>query len=353
MKKAYLVLADGTVFEGQSFGASAEAMGEITFVTSVVGYLETLSDPANCGRIVVQTFPQIGNYGVIESDLAGECRPAGYVVRDWCTSPSNFRCEGDIDAFLKKEGIPGICGVDTRALTRHLRENGIMNAAITEKIPDELTALCSFQSENPLSRIGRTEKEICPAVGETKYSVSVLDYGCGCCLVPYLTEHGCAVTLLPYTASAEEILDSAPDGVILSDGAGDPRENEAQIGVIRALFGKVQLMGVGLGHNMLALAAGNRVIKMRVCHHGSSYPVRDRTGSRTYLTVQNHAYEVDASSLTAGVLRYKNANDGGCEGIDYPDSRAFSVQFDPVLSAASRDTGAVMERFIRMMGGER
>lgn len=353
MKKAYLVLADGTVFEGQSFGAPAGAMGEITFVTSVVGYLETLSDPANCGRIVVQTFPQIGNYGIIEGDLAGNCRPAGYVVRDWCASPSNFRCEGDIDAFLKKEGIPGICGVDTRALTRHLRENGIMNAAITEEIPADLTALRSFQSENPLSRIGRTENEIRPAVGEPKYSVSVLDYGCGHRLVPYLTEHGCTVKLLPYTASAEEILASAPDGVILSDGAGDPRENEAQIGVIRALLGKVPLMGVGLGHTMLALAAGNRVIKMRAGHHGSSYPVRDRAGSRTYLTAQNHAYEVDASALAAGVLRYKNANDGGCEGIDYPDSRAFSVQFDPVLSAASRDTGAVMDRFIRMMGGER
>ena len=353
MKKAYLVLADGKVFEGQSFGAPAEAMGEITFVTSVVGYLETLSDPANCGRIVVQTFPQIGNYGIIESDLAGNCRPAGYVVREWCTSPSNFRCEGDIDAFLKKEGIPGICGVDTRALTRHLRENGIMNAAVTDEIPADLTALRTFQSEKPLSRIGRTETEICPAVGAPKYSVSVLDYGGGRCFVPYLTEHGCTVTLLSCSASAEEILASAPDGVILSDGAGDPRENEAQIGVIRALYGKVPLMGVGLGHNMLALAAGNRVIKMRVGHHGSSYPVRDLAGSRTYLTAQNHAYEVDAASLKAGVLRYKNANDGGCEGIDYPDGHAFSVQFNPLLSAASRDTGAVMNRFFAMMGGER
>lgn len=353
MKKAYLVLADGTVFEGQSFGAPAEAMGEITFVTSVVGYLETLSDPANCCRIVVQTFPQIGNYGIIESDLDGNCRPAGYVVRDWCTSPSNFRCEGDIDAFLKKEGIPGICGVDTRALTRHLRENGIMNAAITEEIPADLTVLRSFQRDNPLFCIGRTEREICPAEGEGSSKVAILDYGCGCRLVPYLTEHGCTAVLLPYTASAKEILDSAPDGVILSDGAGDPRENEAQIGVIRALFGKLPLMGVGLGHNMLALAAGNRVKKMHVGHHGSSYPVRDLAGSRTYLTAQNHAYEVDAASLTAGVLRYKNANDGGCEGIDYPDSRAFSVQFNPVLAAASRDTDAVMDRFIRMMGGER
>ena len=159
MKKAYLVLADGTVFEGDSFGASAEALGELTFITSVVGYLETLSDPGNTGRIVVQTFPQIGNYGTVEADLISGCRPAGYVVRQWCASPSNFRCEGEIDAFLKRENIPGICGIDTRALTRHIRENGVMNAAIVENIPADLSSIRMHQSENPLSRIGRREWE--------------------------------------------------------------------------------------------------------------------------------------------------------------------------------------------------
>lgn len=353
MKKAYLVLADGTVFEGVGFGASGGAVGEIAFTTSVVGYIETLSDPVNCGRIVVQTFPQIGNYGMIESDLTGPCRLAGYVVREWCGAPCNFRSEGDIDAFLKRAGIPGIAGVDTRALTRHIRENGVMNAAITDAPDAAPAALRAYRPENVLQRIGRKECAVYGTEGEAKYSVTVIDYGCGGSLTAPLTARGCTVTAVPYTASAEEILAAKPDGVILSDGAGDPSEDTAQIEVIAALAGRVPLFAAGLGHQLLALAMGARTERMSVGHYGGSYPVRDAAGSRTYITRQNHAFAVCGDSVTAGVIRYVNANDRSCEGIDYPEQRAFSVQFDPALAGASADVGILFDRFIAMLGGDR
>jgi carbamoyl-phosphate synthase small subunit len=226
-----------------------------------------------------------------------------------------------------------------------------MNAAIVEDIPADLTCIRMYQSENPLSRIGRKDWEKVSCSADAHSFVTILDYGCGSSLAAWLTNRGCSVTLAPYSASAEEILLTHPDGVILSDGAGNPADNIAQIETIRALKGNVPLMGIGLGHTMLALACGTPVKKMPVGHHGGSYPVRDMNGTRTYLTSQNHLYCVDETALAEGIVRYRNANDGECEGIDYPASRAFSVQFHPLLSSASRDTDAIMERFIRLMGG--
>ena len=347
MEKAYLVLADGTVFEGQAFGALVGAVGELVFTTGVVGYLETLTDAAYAGQIVVQTFPLIGNYGVITEDLGGRARPAGYVVREWCDAPNNFRCEGTIDAYLKREGIPGICGVDTRALTRHLREHGTMNAVITDAIPADPTKIRAY-AVPAMPAFARTEREVYPAAGEIKYNVTLIDYGCGTQLIPALTQRGCTVTAVPYNTSAQAILAEKPDGVILSGGAGDPAANGDAIAEIAALAGNVPLFGVGLGHQMLAIALGAKTEKMHHGHRGGQ-PVRDLAGSRSYTTVQNHGYAVVSDSVTAGTVRYVNVNDRSCEGIDYPGKKAFSVQFDP---ASSQDMGCLFERFCALMGGE-
>lgn len=344
MEKAYLVLSDGTVFEGVPFGARVGAAGELVFTTGVVGYLETLTDAAYAGQIVVQTFPLIGNYGVITEDLQGSVHPAGYVVREICDAPNNFRCEGTLDAYLKREGVPGICGVDTRALTRHLREHGTMNAVITDAIPADPVKIgaCTVPA---MSASARTETEV---FGTGKHRVTLIDYGCGAQLIPALTARGCTVTAVPYNTSAETILAAKPDGVVLSGGAGDPAENTAAIAEIAALAGKVPLFGVGLGHQMLAIALGAKTEKMHHGHRGGQ-PVRDLAGSRSYTTSQNHGYTVVSESVKNGVVRYVNVNDRSCEGIDYPDKKAFSVQFDP---ASSQDMGLLFDRFICMMGGE-
>ena len=350
MEKAYLVLSDGTVFEGISLGASFGAVGELVFTTGVVGYLETLTDAAFAGQIVVQTFPLIGNYGVITEDLCGGVHPAGYVVRELCDAPNNFRCEGTVAAYLKREGIPCIGGVDTRALTRHLREHGTMNAVITDTIPADFAEIRAYKvPAMPYS--ARTEREVFPAVGETKYAVTLIDYGCGGRLIAPLTKRGCTVTAVPYTATAEEILSQKPDGVILSGGAGDPAENTEAIAAIAALVGKVPLFGVGLGHQMLAIALGAKTEKLHHGHRGAQ-PVRDTQGTRSYTAEQNCGYTVAADSVKNGVIRYVNVNEGTIEGIDYPALRAFSVQFFPTLSSGSRDTEMLYDRFIALMGGD-
>ncbi len=347
-EKVYLVLSDGTVFEGAPFGARIGAIGELVFTTGVVGYLETLTDAAYAGQIVVQTFPLIGNYGVITEDLRGSVHPAGYVVREICDAPNNFRCEGTLDAYLKREGIPGICGVDTRALTRHLREHGTMNAVITDAVPADPTKIRAYKVPAMPASAG-TEREVFPAAGEAKYKVTLIDYGCGAQVIPTLTQRGCTVTVLAHNASAGEILAENPDGVILSGGAGDPAENGDAIAVIAALAGKVPLFGIGLGHQMLAIALGAKTEKLPHGHRGGQ-PVRDLAGSRSYTTSQNHGYTVVSDSVTAGVIRYVNVNDRSCEGIDYPDKKAFSVQFDPV---SSQDMDILFDRLERMMGGDR
>jgi len=353
MKKAYLILSDGTKYEGTPFGAEGDAAGTAVFTTGVVGYVDTLTDPANAGHIVVQTFPQIGCYGVANADVRSKSRPAGYVVRDFCTAPCNFRSEGDIDSFLRASGVVGISGVDTRALTRHLREKGEMRAVITDDPARGLALLNAPAAADEPFAAPRREYAAC---GETKFRVTVVDFGCADGIVPLLTARGCAVTAVPCTESAEAILAAAPDGVILSDGAGDPRAMSAQISLAAAILGKAPLFGWGLGHLLMAIAAGAQVERMH-CGHRGGYPVRDRKGGRTYLTSQNHGYSVAAASLTAGELRYETAVDGmadcACEGIDYPALRAFSVQFSPVLAGASRDTGLIADRFTELMGGER
>ena len=354
MKKGYLVLQDGQVFEGVRFGAEADTVGELVFTTGMCGYIETLTDPSYAGQIVMQTYPLIGNYGIIREDFEGACCVKGYVVREWCASPSNFRTDCDLDTFLKEQGVPGLCGVDTRELTRIIREHGVMNACICDEVPADLTEVKRYAVTGVVEAVTCGQAQVCPAGGEEALRVSLIDYGAKRNIVRELQKRGCTVTVLPATVSAEEVLAANPDGVMLSNGPGDPAENVYQIEQIQKLLGKVPLFGICLGHQLTALAAGGSTYKLKYGHRGVNQPVRDLNGVRTYITSQNHGYAVDSDSVKVGRVSFANANDGTCEGIDYPDLRAFTVQFHPEACTGPKDTSFLFDRFVNLMkGGER
>ena len=353
MKKGYLILQDGRVFEGVRFGAETDTVGELVFTTGMCGYIETLTDPSYAGQIVMQTYPLIGNYGIIREDFEGACCVRGYVVREWCDAPSNFRTDCDLDTFLKEQGVPGLYGVDTRELTRIIREHGVMNAAICDEVPADLTPIETYAVTGVVEAVSCREASVHPAEGEERFRVSLLDYGAKRNIVRELQKRGCTVTVLPATTSAEEILAADPNGVMLSNGPGDPAENVYQIEQIRKLLGKVPMFGICLGHQLTALAAGGSTYKLEYGHRGVNQPVRDVEGVRTYITSQNHGYAVDSDTVKLGRVRFANANDGTCEGIDYPELKAFTVQFHPEACTGPKDTSFLFDRFVDLMkGGE-
>ena len=353
MEKAYLVLSNGTVFEGRPFGAAAETVGELVFTTGVVGYLETLTDPSYAGQIITQTYPLIGNYGVIPEDFEGVCAARGYVVREWCDTPSNFRSQGDLDAFLKENNVPGIYGIDTRRLTRILREEGVMNAAICRQVPEDLTPIREYAVTGVVAACSGREREVFPPEGRPRYRVALMDYGAKHNIVRELQQRGCEVTVLPQDTPAEEVLALKPDGLMLSNGPGDPAENVYCIEQIRKLVGKLPIFGICLGHQLLALAMGGRTTKLKYGHRGANQPVTDLDGVHTYITSQNHGYAVISESIgNVGRVTFENANDHTCEGVEYPGKRCFSVQFHPEACSGPLDTQFLFDRFIAMMGGD-
>ena len=353
MKKGYLILQDGQVFEGVRFGAETDTVGELVFTTGMCGYVETLTDPSYAGQIVMQTYPLIGNYGIIREDFEGACCVKGYVVREYCDTPSNFRTDCDLDAYLKEQGVPGLCGVDTRELTRIIREHGVMNAAICDEVPADLTPINTYAITGVVEAVSCKEPDRYQAEGEERFRVSLLDYGAKRNIVRELQKRGCTVTVLPATTSAEEILAADPDGVMLSNGPGDPAENTYQIEQIRKLLGKVPMFGICLGHQLTALAAGGSTYKLKYGHRGVNQPVRDLNGVRTYITSQNHGYAVDGDTVKLGKVRFVNANDGTCEGIDYPELKAFTVQFHPEACTGPKDTSFLFDQFVELMKGGR
>ena len=353
MKKGYLILQDGQVFEGVRFGAETDTVGELVFTTGMCGYVETLTDPSYAGQIVMQTYPLIGNYGIIREDFEGACCVKGYVVREYCDTPSNFRTDCDLDTYLKEQGVPGLCGVDTRELTRIIREHGVMNAAICDEIPADLTPIKTYAITGVVEAVSCKEPDRYPAEGEECFRVSLIDYGAKRNIVRELQKRGCTVTVLPASTSAEEILAAGPDGVMLSNGPGDPAENTYQIEQIRKLLGKVPMFGICLGHQLTALAAGGSTYKLKYGHRGVNQPVRDVAGVRTYITSQNHGYAVDSDTVKLGKVRFVNANDGTCEGIDYPELKAFTVQFHPEACTGPKDTTFLFDRFVVLMKGGR
>lgn len=353
MKKGYLILQDGQVFEGVRFGAETDTVGELVFTTGMCGYVETLTDPSYAGQIVMQTYPLIGNYGIIREDFEGACCVKGYVVREYCDTPSNFRTDCDLDAYLKEQGVPGLCGVDTRELTRIIREHGVMNAAICDEIPANLNPIKTYAITGVVEAVSCKEPDRYPAEGEECFRVSLIDYGAKCNIVRELQKRGCTVTVLPASTSAEDILAADPDGVMLSNGPGDPAENTYQIEQIRKLLGKVPMFGICLGHQLTALAASGSTYKLKYGHRGVNQPVRDLNGVRTYITSQNHGYAVDGDTVKLGKVRFVNANDGTCEGIDYPELKAFTVQFHPEACTGPKDTTFLFDRFVELMKGGR
>ena len=373
--KAYLVLENGMVFEGRAIGcwpdSDAEAaVGELVFTTGMTGYLETLTDPSYAGQIIMQTFPMIGNYGVISQDFEGKSFAKGYVVHELIDTPSNFRSEGKLDAFLKEQGIPGICGVDTRALTRLIRENGVMNACLYQSsefkvqsanMPGLPERIREYRVKNVVAEVSTKEMlEFGPgsptsaacscAEGETLHVV-LIDYGAKRNIIRCLVKRGCRVTVVPHDTTAEEILALKPDGVMLSNGPGDPAENEFEVQQIAKLVGKLPVFGICLGHQLTALAMGGKTYKLKYGHRGANQPVTD--GKRTWITTQNHGYAVESESMKGTAqLSFRNANDQSCEGLEYPGKRCFTVQFHPEACAGPHDTEFLFDRFLRMMRGE-
>ena len=347
-KKGYLILADGTILEGRRFGAERDSIGELVFTTGVEGYVETLTDPSYCGQIVMQTFPLIGNYGMMEEDYEGKCALKGYVVREYCDTPSNFRSEYDLDTFLKNNDVPGIWGIDTRALTRKIREHGVMNAIICSEIPENLDAVKEYTIVDAVKSVTCDEAYTVSPEGEAKYHVTLIDYGAKRNIIRKLNRYGCEVRVVPSSTSAEEILADRPDGVMLSNGPGDPAENTGCIEEIRKLMNRVPIFGICLGHQLLALSQGGETFKLKYGHRGANQPVTDFESGRTYITSQNHGYAVVGDELPAemGVVAQVNANDGTCEGIKYKKWNCFTVQFHPEANGGPKDTEFLFDRFL-------
>ncbi len=341
-----MVLEDGTVFEGTAFGSDAETTGELVFTTGMCGYIETITDESYCGQIVLQTFPLIGNYGIIPEDFEGDCALKAYVVREVCKNPSNFRCAETFDAFLKEKGIPGICGIDTRAVTKIIRESGVMNAAVLNSVPQDLSDIKNYRITGAVRSVTCKETEIFNPSG--KHKIVLIDYGAKKNIIRELVKRDCTVTAVPADTSAEDVLLLCPDGVMLSNGPGDPTDNPYEIAQIKKLMGKVPIFGICLGHQLMALAAGAQTEKLKYGHRGVNQPVKETDGKRTYITSQNHGYAVVGESVKNGKISFINANDQTCEGIDYPDLKAFSVQFHPEACSGPHDTEFLFDRFLKL-----
>lgn len=363
MKAAYLILENGAVFEGKSFGYEAETIGELVFNTGVTGYLETLTDPSYFGQIVIQTFPLVGNYGVIPPDFeSNNIWLKAYIVREWCQEPSNFRSEGVLDAFLKEKKIPALCGIDTRALTRIVREYGVMNAKISfkpELTKDEWAELKAYKVKGGVEATSRTVQTVDEPEGEAKYDVVLWDFGAKRNITRKLLSLGCRVTSVPYSATAEEICALKPDGIMLSNGPGDPADNTGIVEELKKLaVSGIPIFGICLGHQLLSISQGAKTEKLHYGHRGANQPVKDEKTGMVFVTSQNHGYTVVLDSLPENVSpRFINCNDGSCEGVEYRDINAFSVQFHPEACAGPLDSGWLFDKFTQEMdkscGGDR
>lgn len=344
-KKAYLTLQNGKSFSALRFGADGDVVGELVFTTCMTGYMETLTDPSYYGQIVMQTFPLIGNYGVIEADCESK-KPwlSAYIVREKCDTPSNFRSGGTLDGYLKNNGIVGLYGIDTRELTKTVREAGVMNAAITSKPLKDLTELKNYTIANAVKSVtGKTCEE-----SGNGLTIAVWDFGAKENISRELVKRGCRCVKIPSFYTAEQILALHPDGLMLTNGPGDPAENVEIIENIKKLAGKLPVFGICLGHQLFALAMGGKTKKMKYGHRGSNQPVKNLATGRVYISSQNHGYEVVSESLKGtGVLSYINANDGTCEGFDYPGLNAFTVQFHPEACGGPRDASFLFDKFIK------
>ena len=351
--KAFLILEDGTVFTGTSIGSTKDVISEIVFNTSMTGYLEVLTDPSYAGQAVVMTYPLIGNYGITPDMESKKAWPDGYIVRELSRIPSNFRSEGTIQDFLKEQDIPGIAGIDTRALTKILREKGTMNGMITTNenynVDEIVPKLKEYRVGDVVTVTTCSEKEVLPGDGP---KVALMDFGAKNNIARSLNNRGCEVTIYPAHTSAEEIIESHPDGIMLSNGPGDPETNVYIIKEIKKLSETdIPIFAICLGHQLMALAHGAKTYKLKYGHRGGNHPVKDLSNNRVYISSQNHGYAVDASTVDADVAKeaFVNVNDGTNEGLAYIGKNIFTVQFHPEACPGPQDSGYLFDRFIDMM----
>ena len=352
--KAFLILEDGTVFTGTSIGSTKEVVSEIVFNTSMTGYLEVLTDPSYAGQAVVMTYPLIGNYGICYEDMESD-RPwlDAFIVRELSRLPSNFRSQDTIQNFLLKYDIPGIAGIDTRALTKILREKGTMNGCITTNENynmDEIQAkLAAYTTGKVVEKVTCKEKYVLEGEGP---KVALLDLGAKRNIARNLNKRGCEVTVYPALTTAEEILAANPDGIMLSNGPGDPKECVTIIEEIKKLYhSDVPIFAICLGHQLMALANGADTYKMKYGHRGGNHPVRDLSTGRVYISSQNHGYVVDTEHLDPkiAVPAFENVNDGTNEGLAYTGKNIFTVQYHPEACPGPQDSGYLFDRFMKMM----
>ncbi|MCI5480107.1 MAG: carbamoyl phosphate synthase small subunit [Lachnospiraceae bacterium] len=352
--KAFLILEDGTVFAGTSIGSPREVISEIVFNTSMTGYLEVLTDPSYAGQAVVMTYPLIGNYGICHEDMeSAKPWPDGYIVRELSRMPSNFRSEDTIQNFLSIHDIPGICGIDTRALTKILREKGTMNGMITTnehfELSEVLPRLKAYNTGKVVEKVTCTEKYVVPGDG---YRVALMDFGTKRNIVRSLKERGCQVTVYPAFTAAEEILEDQPDGIMLSNGPGDPKECVSIIEEVRKLYDSdVPIFAICLGHQLMALATGADTHKMKYGHRGGNHPVKDLKTGRVYISSQNHGYVVDMDTVNPKIaeIGFINVNDGTTEGLRYKKKPVFTTQYHPEASPGPHDSSYLFDEFLSMM----
>ncbi len=350
--KAVLVLDDGTQFVGEAIGAAGTCVGEIVFYTGMTGYQEVLTDTSCKGQIIAMTYPLIGNYGVNEGDNeSGRPQAKGIIVRELCREPSNWRSTMSLDDYLKSHHIIGIQGIDTRALTRKLRDKGTMNGAISSDSdfrPEEWRErIKSYSIIKPVDEV--TSREVVHYEGGG-YRVALLDYGVRTDTVQALQNRGCEIYIFPANVTADRILDADPDGIMLSNGPGDPKDCGFQIQVIKELLGKKPVFGIGLGHQLAALANGGDTEKLKYGHRGG-YPIKDLAQDKTYITSQNHGYAVlpDKLDPKKAVVSHINMNDNTVEGIRYLDTPTFTVQFYPQTSSGALETAYLFDEFVTLM----
>lgn len=350
----YLVLADGAVYRGEGFGAAGDTYGEVVFNTSMTGYQEMLTDPSYAGQIVVPTYPLQGNYGIAAEDVESRrIQVAGFVVREQSLTPSHYNTERTLHDYLVSEGVVGVAGIDTRAVTRRIRSSGVMMGAVTSGSPDaaleRLRALPEYDSINYVEQVTVAEGFAWGGGGE-RMRVAVVDCGVKYNILRELSLRGCRVDVLPATATASDVLALKPQGVVFSPGPGDPVHNDVTVATARALIGQLPLLGICLGHQVMARALGGSTYKLKFGHRGGNHPVQDLLTGRVYITAQNHGYAVDPDGLPASLeVTHVNLNDGTVEGLRHREAPVMTIQYHSEASPGPLDNRYVFDEFLALV----
>ena len=355
--QAKLVLKNGTVLSGKVFGAKGEISGEVCFNTGMTGYQEILTDPSYCGQLVTMTYPHIGNYGINEHDFeSNKIQVSGLIIRQESIVPSNFRSTNSLGNYLKKGGIVGIQEIDTRMLTRIIRNEGAMNGIIStidlneKSLLNKVNKTPSMNGMDLVKIVSTNKKYIWGSKAKYKFKIAAIDFGIKENILRQLESHGCETTVFPATVTANEIMKNNPDAIFLSNGPGDPSAVNYAINTVKKLLGKKPLFGICLGHQILALALGATTYKLKFGHRGCNHPVKNILTNQTEITSQNHGFSVDPNSLPENVdITHVSLNDHTIEGIKCADKQAFSVQFHPESSPGPHDSRYLFKEFINMI----